>query len=344
MPSHLFLNFPKTCRDGPAQESIDRNKGTGYAIPNFAYDFLPIDMINCSSCSSVPRPFFIGDSPGKERDAETGLDYFGARYFSAAQGRFASPDPLLNSGRPWEPQSWNRYAYVLNNPLRFTDPIGLWEWDASLGGSYSDIQLKEHYKKKEAKQILSLRKDIRNSISKLDKSKDPVLQAAGAAYGTEGVANGISIAMGPVTKGAAAQFEFSGFDGDHAKGTVRVPEGMGENSLFTNLAHEGTHASNAQAAAFTSMYSEGGVLTFTRYATEMNGYLATSAAAHSLGINASVSVGVMKFVLWNSAWTKVDLRTQPQQNIDKLLHASPLYNNPKGTPPRKLDDVLYGSK
>jgi RHS repeat-associated protein len=67
---------------------------------------------------------------GKERDAETGLDYFGARYFSAAQGRFTSPDPLLNSGRPEIPQSWNRYSYTLNNPLKYVDPDGLWEWEA----------------------------------------------------------------------------------------------------------------------------------------------------------------------------------------------------------------------
>lgn len=50
---------------------------------------------------------------GKERDAETGFDYFGARYFSAAQGRFTSPDPLLNSGQPGNPQTWNRYVYAL---------------------------------------------------------------------------------------------------------------------------------------------------------------------------------------------------------------------------------------
>jgi RHS repeat-associated protein len=68
----------------------------------------------------------------KKRDAETGLDYFGARYMSSAQGRFTSPDPLLNSAKPWEPQSWNRYSYVDNNPLRFTDPYGLYKFAAPI--------------------------------------------------------------------------------------------------------------------------------------------------------------------------------------------------------------------
>ena len=65
---------------------------------------------------------------GKERDAETGLDYFGARYMSSPQGRFTSPDPLLNSGRLDDPQSWNRYAYAGNNPLRYIDPTGLYKF------------------------------------------------------------------------------------------------------------------------------------------------------------------------------------------------------------------------
>ena len=67
---------------------------------------------------------------GKERDVETGLDYFVARYVSSVQGRFNSPDPLLTSGRPEDAQSWNRFAYVRNNPLRFVDPTGL-DWVAS---------------------------------------------------------------------------------------------------------------------------------------------------------------------------------------------------------------------
>lgn len=61
---------------------------------------------------------------GKERDAETGLDYFGARYMSSAQGRFTSPDKPFADQHPANPQSWNLYAYTLNNPLRYIDDTG----------------------------------------------------------------------------------------------------------------------------------------------------------------------------------------------------------------------------
>ncbi len=61
---------------------------------------------------------------GKERDGETGFDYFGARFYAPIPGRFLSPDPLLDSADPADPQSWNRYSYALNNPLSFVDPDG----------------------------------------------------------------------------------------------------------------------------------------------------------------------------------------------------------------------------
>jgi RHS repeat-associated protein len=66
---------------------------------------------------------------GKERDSETGLDYFGARYYASNMGRWLSPDW---SGSPSpvpcakleNPQSLNLYSYVLNNPLSLVDPDG----------------------------------------------------------------------------------------------------------------------------------------------------------------------------------------------------------------------------
>ncbi|MEO8663372.1 MAG: RHS repeat-associated core domain-containing protein [Bryobacteraceae bacterium] len=69
---------------------------------------------------------------GEERDAETGIDYFEAIYFSSPQGRFTSPDLLVHPGDSEvgeaaflsDPQRWNRYVYTRNNPLRYVDPDG----------------------------------------------------------------------------------------------------------------------------------------------------------------------------------------------------------------------------
>jgi RHS repeat-associated protein len=55
---------------------------------------------------------------------ESGLDYAMARY--QQNGRFLSPDPYVGSGGPGVPQSWNRYAYVQNDPVNFYDPPGLY--------------------------------------------------------------------------------------------------------------------------------------------------------------------------------------------------------------------------
>ena len=62
---------------------------------------------------------------GKERDTESGNDYFEARYMSSSTGRFMSPDPIImNTLRLINPQRWNKYSYVINNPLILTDPSG----------------------------------------------------------------------------------------------------------------------------------------------------------------------------------------------------------------------------
>jgi RHS repeat-associated protein len=62
---------------------------------------------------------------GKERDTESGNDYFEARYYASNVGRFLLPDPVkISPGRMANPQQLNLYSYVANNPLRFIDPDG----------------------------------------------------------------------------------------------------------------------------------------------------------------------------------------------------------------------------
>jgi RHS repeat-associated protein len=61
---------------------------------------------------------------GKERDSETGLDYFHARYYSNIQGRFTSVDPENAGAIEDDPQSWNGYAYARNAPVVYSDPDG----------------------------------------------------------------------------------------------------------------------------------------------------------------------------------------------------------------------------
>jgi RHS repeat-associated protein len=96
------------------------------------HEYLPFGEEWNPKPSSQPLHF-----TGKERDAETGLDYFGARYYRAEIGRFTTVDPVYT----WrenlvDPQRWNRYSYALNGPLRYNDPDGRaveTPWDALVG-------------------------------------------------------------------------------------------------------------------------------------------------------------------------------------------------------------------
>jgi RHS repeat-associated protein len=77
------------------------------------------DSLTCSNVDSSPLHF-----TGKERDVESGLDNFGARYFGSSMGRLLSPDDPFADQDTNDPQSWNLYSYVRNNPLSNVDPDG----------------------------------------------------------------------------------------------------------------------------------------------------------------------------------------------------------------------------
>ena len=85
------------------------------------HDFMPFGEEVAPPIPPQDKRLFTG----KERDSETGLDYFGARYYRADVGRFTTVDPELRiKDALVDPQKWNRYAYVQNNPLRYVDPDG----------------------------------------------------------------------------------------------------------------------------------------------------------------------------------------------------------------------------
>ena len=92
---------------------------------------------------------------GQESDAETGLYYYGARFYDPALARFVQPDSMLPE--PYDPQQLNRYALVANNPIKYVDPSGHklelpHLMDIELGNGYSvqdlanNVQLYDLYR------------------------------------------------------------------------------------------------------------------------------------------------------------------------------------------------------
>ena len=111
------------------------------------HDYLPFgEELYVESGGRTEQQGYVGDNvrqkfTQKERDSETGLDYFEARYYGSIQGRFTSADPYdinierqsMTDGKKAEevfdvyirnPQQWNKYTYVVNNPLKYVDPEG----------------------------------------------------------------------------------------------------------------------------------------------------------------------------------------------------------------------------
>jgi len=93
--------------------------GTGTVVYSAAHD--PYGGIQQTWVNTFdPTPKFSG----KERDSESQLDYFGARYYDRAQYRFISVDPIYRKATSDNQQKWNLYAYCENNPLTLFDPNG----------------------------------------------------------------------------------------------------------------------------------------------------------------------------------------------------------------------------
>ena len=98
--------------------NLRRDTGPTGAVVATCTNLLFGDAQSCTP--SDPTPYFYA---GLERDPETVNDHAWARYLNSTPGRWLSPDPL--AGDITNPQSLNRYAYVLNDPMTYDDPLGL---------------------------------------------------------------------------------------------------------------------------------------------------------------------------------------------------------------------------
>ncbi|OLE97457.1 MAG: hypothetical protein AUG75_08110 [Cyanobacteria bacterium 13_1_20CM_4_61_6] len=90
----------------------------------------------------VQCAFLTHKFTGLERDSESNLDHTWFRQYSSPIGRWMRPDPAgLAAVDPFNPQSWNRYVYVLNNPLAYRDPLGLecvWDDGSTLRAAWQN--------------------------------------------------------------------------------------------------------------------------------------------------------------------------------------------------------------
>ena len=177
-------------------------------------DFMPFGEEIAAMAETHRTPgdkYGVGDGvrqkfTGYERDEETGLDFAEARYYYNNHGRFTAVDPLLASGKSADPQTFNRYAYVSNNPLNFVDPYGLerlYTADGRFLGKFGDsneirIVKKAEIEKAEkaletpeiAKSMGILTTIVESGSYGVFSNADDAANAWGQAYNRQSITNG----------------------------------------------------------------------------------------------------------------------------------------------------------
>jgi RHS repeat-associated protein len=128
---YIFFNGKRVARRDGANNSVDyyfsdhlgstdviTGNGGGISHASLFYPF--------GGEIEITGPTFANNYKftGKERDAESNLDYFGARHYGSTLARFMQPDEPFGDQNAKDPQSWNLYSYVRDMPLNSTDPSG----------------------------------------------------------------------------------------------------------------------------------------------------------------------------------------------------------------------------
>jgi RHS repeat-associated protein len=272
------------------------------------------------TCGDIsPRHF-----TGKERDPESGLDNFGARYDSSSMGRFMSPDPL--GGRLIGPQTLNKYSYVANNPINSTDPTGLYTCK-----DQADCKSKQDMAFEKARQ-----QDL--------KSKDPNVVRAAQAYGDPTKDNGVGVQFGDPGKGnngiTANNVRVDPNDPSKSKvqaeETVTIRPGQSSEDLAATVGHEGSHVADAQdfVGTLTSAGAGDQSKNLTKYQTELAAYLVSQSILASESVKRNFGDCGLNPCILGTGITPA----QAIQTINQFL-ANPA--NHYGVTPDKPGPVMY---
>ncbi|QOY90653.1 RHS repeat domain-containing protein [Paludibaculum fermentans] len=300
---------------GSTRVVTDQNKTV---VPGQRHDYMPFggSLLSTQNGRTTTLGYGVDEAlaslstlfTGKERDAETGLDFFEARYFSSAQGRFTSPDPL--TWQVWQygsdddrakfqefisdPQNFNLYAYVRNNPLKYTDPTGTYYCN----GSDADCKKVEaaYNQAKAAAANKDLSKDERAAINKTLKF-----------LGKPGEVNGVVVVFGAAAKGATAVTDTTKSFGSTITTITFDPKNLARvdaRTLSETLIHEGTHGVDDFPLGHNPMTKA------AEMQTEMNAYSNQSNVAKGLGVASPWGV-------WSPGISDADRQKAIQNNAQK---------------------------
>ena len=215
-----------------------------------------------------------------------------------------TPDPLLNSGRPWNPQTWNRYAYTLNNPVRYTDPFGLYVWGDCAGDTAKCDAEKQRFRnsistlKKAAEGLnegSTERKRIEGVIKKLgEEGKGNIKINFGDAGKADGMPN-----LGK-TVGNSITINYDAVDSTKTTDHLNTSETSALDAGLTG--HEGTHAGRGPFGVFGFHF-------------EHEAYWNESIVYQGLH-NTDRAFG-----LWNESWATLDEKAFNQTREQAVQHA-----------------------
>lgn len=250
---------------------------------------------------------------GKERDLETGLDYFGARYYGSVLGRMTSPDSGVDQ-HPEDPQSWNLYTYARNNPLLYVDPTGQY-----VCGSGVTKEMCDNFQKQ-----LDAAQEGANNLKKqygANSTQYKEAQRAIDAYGRENVDNGVTLQLGNTegeAGGVGRNVGSTAPTADNPNGqkiTVTFGADMftGSADNANTVAHEGSHVADAADWAKSGFAQSTNP---TRYGTEYRAFQVERNMAEGTNWGPlGFFIGSQQQYIWRPGWTPA----QVDQAIKSLL-------------------------